>query len=222
MINLSERQIDYIATDIHRKGLNHNRISTEILDHICCSVEFRMEEGSDFDHAYEMVIRSFGEKGLPELNKVTRQIWSKKNRLKRFSFYFSSIAACLLLLVIVVNAKEKPSVRPFNTDSYELLEKSGNNLLFKIEKGTEIVSVASGIVLEVSKRGKDTGYEVTITHNKDYQTVYSFISDPKVEEGEHISKGQPIGALLGTPHQKESILHYKIINDPGPKDNDEK
>lgn len=63
MSQLTEEHIHYIVRDLSYRGLVHEGLQEELLDHICSAVEEKMNSGTRFFEAYQQVIRSFGDTG---------------------------------------------------------------------------------------------------------------------------------------------------------------
>jgi putative ABC transport system permease protein len=118
-MGLNSEHVDFIIKDLHKRGILVDDFRDEIIDHVCESVESRMETGERFIEAYETVIKSFGNTGgLQETQKETlnaimfrnyltttlRQL--SKGRLYTFINTFGlsiAIAACLLIVLYIGN-----------------------------------------------------------------------------------------------------------------------
>ncbi len=74
MKRLSYSEVAFIINDLKKRGLFYDNLSEDVIDHICTSVEFRVDEGERFAEAYHRVIDEFGDSsGLIELQKQTIQ-----------------------------------------------------------------------------------------------------------------------------------------------------
>ncbi len=88
MISLTEEHINYIINDIHFRGVVHEELGEELVDHICALVEEKMSEGSRFIEAYDSVIKEFGqEKHLQQLQRQTIE-YSNNNTKIMVKNYF--------------------------------------------------------------------------------------------------------------------------------------
>lgn len=53
MLNVS--QIDRIEKQVQLAGISFSHLPDDLIDHICCDVETRMDKGETFDQAFEKV-----------------------------------------------------------------------------------------------------------------------------------------------------------------------
>jgi len=125
-LQLSDDHIAYIRKDLHYRGIVHEGLEEELIDHICSSVEEQMEKGIRFIDAYHSVLKKFGHTaGLRQTQQQTLQInQHSKNRLmlknyvlialrnlRKHRFYsFINVAGlsvgigiCLVILLFVLN-----------------------------------------------------------------------------------------------------------------------
>lgn len=124
-MSLSEEHINFIIKDLHRRGIVVDEIQDELIDHVCSSVETRLQQGMRFAEAYEEVIREFGqEQGLQETQTQVIQSENKTfqimfrnyftialRNLRKHSFYTMinvmglaiGIASCLIIVTYVIN-----------------------------------------------------------------------------------------------------------------------
>lgn len=94
------------------------------------------------------------------------------------------------------------------TASYEqnAVDASGNQLVSFIGgEGTNVIATAKGIVLSVSGSNEE-GYTVVVDHGNGYKSIYSNGTQPKVKEGEEVSKETVIFSII-SGHES---LHYQI------------
>ncbi|MBC7554972.1 MAG: hypothetical protein H7257_13460 [Taibaiella sp.] len=59
MYCISDKQIDYILSDISARGVELESLQLNLLDHICCLIENGLEENGDFERFYQEIIRKF-------------------------------------------------------------------------------------------------------------------------------------------------------------------
>lgn len=79
MYQITEKQIDYILDDIRRNGIQMEDLQLNLLDHICCLVEYNLKEEDDFEDFYHSTIRQFYSKELKEIEAETIQLLTFKN-----------------------------------------------------------------------------------------------------------------------------------------------
>ena len=90
---------DRIKADLLSRGLTYERLIDDMLDHVCCMVEERMDAGSDFESSYNNVLDSIGEKRLPEIQHQTLLNLDKKyQRMKNFTYLFGLTSAILTIV----------------------------------------------------------------------------------------------------------------------------
>lgn len=81
MFSLTEEQIAFIENDIKVRGITSPDLSIDLLDHICCLIECKLDEYRNFETVYQETLLLFGEKGLKEIQDET-------NRLLTFKHYY--------------------------------------------------------------------------------------------------------------------------------------
>ena len=81
MFSLTEEQIAFIENDIKVRGITSPDLSIDLLDHICCLIENKLDEYRNFDTVYQETILLFGKNGLKEIQDET-------NRLLTFKHYY--------------------------------------------------------------------------------------------------------------------------------------
>ena len=90
---------DRIKADLLSRGLTYERLIDDMLDHVCCMVEERMDAGSDFESSYNNVLDSIGKKRLPEIQHQTLLNLDKKyQRMKNFTYLFGLTSAILTIV----------------------------------------------------------------------------------------------------------------------------
>lgn len=86
-MQLGNEHIDYIIKDLNFRGLVLEGLQDEVIDHVCTSVERRMETGERFIDAYHQVLKSFGStSGLRETQRQTLLFENQKptNMLRNY------------------------------------------------------------------------------------------------------------------------------------------
>lgn len=79
-MNLSELEIKYIFKELKILGVSDHLLYDELCDHVCCSVEDKLNNGASFKEAFYETINSFGEKGLLGVQKQTKRHFFEKYR----------------------------------------------------------------------------------------------------------------------------------------------
>lgn len=80
----------------------------------------------------------------------------------------------------------------------------------RASKGTSVVSVAEGVVVEVSEQSYGYGKYVRIAHAGTMASLYAHLDTIGVEVGEKVSKGQEIGTVGTTGWSTGSHLHFEL------------
>jgi hypothetical protein len=69
---LSDAQIDFLAEEIQKRGIDQPGLADNLLDHFCCSVEDKMAQGLGFHEAYHHAYMEICPDGLREIEWATR------------------------------------------------------------------------------------------------------------------------------------------------------
>ncbi len=96
MFSLTEEQIAFIENDIKVRGITSPDLSIDLLDHICCLIECKLDEYRNFETVYQETLLLFGEKGLKEIQDETNRLLTFKhyyimNATMKISGYISSM-----------------------------------------------------------------------------------------------------------------------------------
>lgn len=100
MYSLTDEQIDYIADDIRRNGVEMEDLQSNLLDHICCIIEAGLQDGKDFEHFYAQTIQQFYATELKEIEEETIYLLTIKNyyAMKKSMIVTGIFATVILLL----------------------------------------------------------------------------------------------------------------------------
>jgi hypothetical protein len=99
MCSLTEQQIAFIENDIKVRGITSPDLSIDVLDHICCIIETKLDEYSKFDTVYQETILLFGERGLKEIqDETTRLLTFKNNNIMNSTMKISGYVSSLMIL----------------------------------------------------------------------------------------------------------------------------
>jgi len=79
-------------------------------------------------------------------------------------------------------------------------------------RGTEVLSVASGVVTWAAKRA-DYGNTVEIDHGNGYQTRYAHNGELRVKPGEHVGAGQVIALMGSSGRASAPHVHFEVLKD---------
>jgi hypothetical protein len=110
MYRLNDQQIDYILNDIRARGVEMESLQNDLLDHVCCIVENKLEESGDFERFYESIIKTFYKKELKEIEEETITLLNNKHyyAMKKIMIGSGIISAILLSIGIILKFLHMP------------------------------------------------------------------------------------------------------------------
>jgi hypothetical protein len=98
MPELNEQQIEMISAYIKQHGVAHDELHEDLLDHVCTSIEDRIEQGNSFEAAFQHTIALFGPGGLKQVQTQTFELLTEMNAtMKKLTFGFGLTSTFLLL-----------------------------------------------------------------------------------------------------------------------------
>jgi hypothetical protein len=89
--------IDLISSDIRKQEITFSHLLDELIDHVCCDVEYEMQHGLDFSDAYKKVRGKIGYRGLKEIQEETLFAVDTKYRKMKNTMKISGIAGNVML-----------------------------------------------------------------------------------------------------------------------------
>ena len=97
MPELSLRNIDQISNDIRNEEISFSHLIEDLIDHVCCDVEFEMQTGMDFHQAYNRVKQKMGSvRRIREIQEETLFVVDSKYRNMKNTMKFSGIAGTII------------------------------------------------------------------------------------------------------------------------------
>ncbi|MCB0755836.1 MAG: hypothetical protein KDB98_09600 [Flavobacteriales bacterium] len=98
MAELSEAQIELVSAYIKQNGVAQDELHDDLLDHVCTSMELRIQQGESFDEAFQYTIKLFGPGGLKQVQNETFELLTEMNEtMKKLTFGFGLTSTFLLL-----------------------------------------------------------------------------------------------------------------------------
>jgi len=94
---LSISNIEFLKKEIGKSGLTYSHLMDELIDHVCCDVEYEMSHGLPFAKAYEAVKNKIGIEGLERIQHETLYLIDKKYRTMKNTMKISGLIAPILL-----------------------------------------------------------------------------------------------------------------------------
>jgi hypothetical protein len=96
MSELSLQHIDQISRDINREEISFSHLLEDLIDHVCCDVEYEMHKGMDFQEAYKIVKGKIGSGRLKEIQRETLYSVDAKYRNMKNLVKISGVAGSVL------------------------------------------------------------------------------------------------------------------------------
>ncbi len=218
---LQVEEIQFIENYLQAQSLHYQPLQEELLDHMCCSVEDRLQEGIDFQQACEQVFQTFGKDEIQKMEKQTIYLIHQKSRIMTRL----SLAFLLLLLGIstfLLAQMEPPSGLPLGKEFHVTANfgyrvhplvkepKLHKGIDFKAPIGTPIYATADGVVKTAKAHESGYGKHIIIQHDEAYQSLFAHLSEWLVEEGAIIKKGDLIGKVGSSGASTLPHLHYEV------------
>lgn len=104
MYQLKDKHIDFILNDISARGVTIEDLQYNLLDHVCCIIENKLEENGDFEGFYFQVIQSFFKNDLKEIEDETISLIIFKNyyTMKKAMIISGTISTALLTMGLIL------------------------------------------------------------------------------------------------------------------------
>jgi hypothetical protein len=99
MVCLNENQVDEIRQLIEAKGAEMEELTNDLLDHICCMVEERMNHESDFRKVLQETMAVFGNNGIRNIQDETTFLLTKNLLAMKKTTHIIGITAAIFLLI---------------------------------------------------------------------------------------------------------------------------
>jgi hypothetical protein len=96
MPELSLQNIDQISQDIRKQEITFSHLLDELTDHVCCDVEYEMQNGMSFQEAYNMVKQKLGKRRLKEIQEETLYAVDTKYRQMKTTMKISGVAGTVM------------------------------------------------------------------------------------------------------------------------------
>jgi|GEM_PF-193026 len=95
---LTELQVDLIDAYIKENGVAQSELQEDLLDHLCTSMENRIQQGESFEEAFQYTLNLFGPGGLKQVQNETFELLTEMNAImKKLTFGFGLTSTFLLL-----------------------------------------------------------------------------------------------------------------------------
>jgi hypothetical protein len=97
MAELNLYHIDQITEDVIKQEIGFSHLFHDLVDHICCDVEYHMQQGMSFDEAYKTVKARIGGRGLKKIQEETLYAVDTKYRNMKKLMKISGVAGTIML-----------------------------------------------------------------------------------------------------------------------------
>lgn len=102
MAELTIKQVNLIHDLIVDHGIDYDELKMDILDHICCMIEEKMDSGFDFKESLSLSTEKFGLHQLSDLQETTFYLLTLKLRkMKKLTGILGIISSGLVLAGVV-------------------------------------------------------------------------------------------------------------------------
>jgi hypothetical protein len=106
---LTEKEIRRLNREIQKQGLTYTELQQELLDHLCCDVEAKMDEGLEFVKALEKVKKGMGKDRIQQIQEETLLLINQKYRMmKKFMYILGMIAPAMLITGTIFKIQHWP------------------------------------------------------------------------------------------------------------------
>ena len=231
-MTLTEKQIDFIADDLENRGLTFDDLRAELVDHVCCMVEDKIQtEEMSFDEAYAFAISEFETYSFKEIQETTIFFLLSKSSISMKKVILMT-SLLLVMLIYGANAVEQvaaldpPTISPITngdgliSSSFGLrlhpttkVQKMHKGCDFKVPLGTPIYATSDGVVELAENREKGYGKLIKIRHDERYQTMYAHLSSFNAKKGDQVKKGDVIAYSGNSGRSIRPHLHYEVYKD---------
>ena len=96
MPELTLENIEKIGRDVKKQDITFFNLAEQLIDHICCDVEYEMNEGLSFSEAYRKVKQNIGPRRLKEIQQETLYAIDTKYRFMKNTMKISGVAGTVL------------------------------------------------------------------------------------------------------------------------------
>ena len=96
MPELTLQNIDQISQDVRKQEITFSHLLDELTDHVCCDVEYEMQNGMSFQEAYHIVKQKMGKRRLKEIQEETLYAVDTKYRQMKTTMKISGVAGTIM------------------------------------------------------------------------------------------------------------------------------
>jgi hypothetical protein len=98
-MKLSAEQVKHIQYYVDRSEINIDTLKDDVLDHLCCSVEYKLESGKPFEQSLREALQELAPDGLDELEHETIRLLESKNIPMKKLMYLIGLATTISMTI---------------------------------------------------------------------------------------------------------------------------
>ncbi|MBK6264022.1 hypothetical protein JKA74_03150 [Marivirga sp. S37H4] len=85
---ISDEHFDYISDMINRSAIKNKALREDLIDHFCCLVEMKMQDGTSFEEAFQKAYQQTTPNGFEEIQRETVFLLNHKKIIimKQFTY----------------------------------------------------------------------------------------------------------------------------------------
>lgn len=96
-MNLSADQTNYVREYVDQNNIRIDTLRDDVLDHLCCSIEFKIAEGKSFEDSLREAVDELAPEGLTKLEYETMRLLESNNILMKRFMYFVGLATTIAM-----------------------------------------------------------------------------------------------------------------------------
>jgi len=109
MAELTDKELAFLSKEIDKQGLTYTQLQKELLDHLCCDIEAKMDEGIEFLKAFKEVSQRLENDRIQQIQEETLLLINQKYRMmKKFMYILGTIAPSILIIGAILKLQHWP------------------------------------------------------------------------------------------------------------------
>ncbi len=222
---LNKEQVEFIVRHLQQSNWKYEPLQEELLDHLCCAIEQKMELGISFEQATASVFGIFSE---DEIEKIQQQTILSLNQKMMIMKQISLLVLALMMLTFSSLWSFQQNPLPGNPfiGIWKVTSNFGMQLHpafkkkvmhegtdYRMPVGTEVLATEDGIVKDAKVQTTGYGKVIRLDHTDAYETTYAHLSELKVKVGDKVKKGQVIALSGNSGASTFPHLHFEVKKD---------
>ena len=98
MARLEDQQVEELHDQLLRWGIAYDPLRDDLLDHLCCMVEYEMNQGQTFSEAVQEALVKFDIYQIQETQEITLHLLTQKQRIMKKVAAITGIIASALAI----------------------------------------------------------------------------------------------------------------------------